>query len=89
MAKKTKETISIDLGTSSIKILVSEKDGNNVTIKGFSYILGSKIGDNIFIEHSVLIKKVISKPADSKHEIFKVRFYTPGPEGIEAVKDLK
>ena len=63
--------------------------GNNVTIKGFSYILGSKIGDNIFIEHSVLIKKVISKPADSKHEIFKVRFYTPGPEGIEAVKDLK
>ncbi len=63
--------------------------GKRVSIKGASYIFGSNIGDNISIEHSVLIKKKIIKPENSKAEIYKVKFFLPEPEGSEAVEDLK
>ncbi|MCL4549173.1 MAG: multidrug transporter, partial [Bacteroidetes bacterium] len=62
--------------------------GSNVTIKGSSYIFGSQIENNIFIEHSVLNRKKISKPAGEKSEDYKVRYYLPEVEGKEAVKDL-
>jgi len=65
------------------------KIGKKITIKGVTYIYGSQIEDNIFIEHSVLIKKHISKPESYKADIYKVRFYLPEPEGVEGVKDLK
>ncbi|MDH7603676.1 MAG: NTP transferase domain-containing protein [Melioribacter sp.] len=61
---------------------------NDVTIKGVTYIFGSIIYENIFIEHSVLIKKIIQKPLDFSGDKFKVRFYLPEPEGKEAIKDL-
>ncbi|MBI1937464.1 MAG: NTP transferase domain-containing protein [Ignavibacteriales bacterium] len=64
------------------------KIGKRVTVKGVTYIFGSEIGDNIFIEHSVLIKKQIVKPETSKADIYKVRFYLPEPEGVEAIKNL-
>lgn len=60
----------------------------NVTIKGVTYIFGSIISENIFIEHSVLIKKKIIIPKDFAGEQFKVRFYLPPVEGIEAIRDL-
>ncbi len=63
--------------------------GRKVTIKGASNIFGSIIGDNISIEHSVIIKKEITKPVNTKAEIHKVKFFLPEPEGIEAVGDLK
>jgi bifunctional UDP-N-acetylglucosamine pyrophosphorylase / glucosamine-1-phosphate N-acetyltransferase len=65
------------------------KIGKKVTIKGVSYIFGSHIEENIFIEHSVLIKKHIEKPEGIKAEIYKVKYFLPEPEGIKAVKDLK
>ena len=56
--------------------------GENVTIKGTTYIFGSKIGDNSLIEHSVLIKKEVE---NNSH----VRFVIPPPEGLERIKNLK
>lgn len=61
---------------------------NNVTIKGVTYIFGSIIDENIFIEHSVLIKKLIQKPSEFTGDKFKIRFYLPETEGKEAIKDL-
>lgn len=58
-----------------------------VTIKGVTYIFGCEIGENIFIEHCVLIRKKIHKPENSKAEIYKVRFILPEAEGVEAIKD--
>lgn len=62
--------------------------GKNVTIKGTSYIFGSTIDDDIFIEHSVLIKKQVDKHIKKNGEIQKVRFYLPMPEGIDSVMGL-
>lgn len=64
------------------------KINNNVTIKGVTYIFGSIIDDNIFIEHSVLIKKIIKKPEGFTGNQYKIRFYLPEPEGKEAIHDL-
>jgi bifunctional UDP-N-acetylglucosamine pyrophosphorylase/glucosamine-1-phosphate N-acetyltransferase len=63
--------------------------GNNVIIKGTSYVFGSLIDDDIYIEHSVLIKKRVHKITDAKGEVMPVRFYIPYPEGVEAVEIIK
>lgn len=63
--------------------------GSNVTIKGTSYIFGSKIDDDIFIEHSVLIKKQVDKHIKKNGEVQKVRFYLPMPEGIDSISELE
>ena len=61
--------------------------GNNVTIKGTSYLFGSQLGNNLFIEHSVLIKKkVVNSPGGDK--VQKIRFYLPKPEGIDVIEDI-
>lgn len=62
--------------------------GSNVTIKGLTYIFGSQIDNNIFIEHSVLIRKKISKPAGEKGDFYKVSYYLPEGEGEEAISNL-
>ena len=43
--------------------------GKNVLIKGTSYIFGSKIADNLFIEHSILVKKKVRAVKDKKGKI--------------------
>lgn len=63
--------------------------GDNVVIKGVSYIFGSLIGNNIHIEHSIIVRKKISKPDSIKNEIYKVKYYLPEPEGLDAIEDLK
>ncbi|MFA7288574.1 MAG: NTP transferase domain-containing protein [Melioribacteraceae bacterium] len=60
--------------------------GNGVTLKGVSYIFGSKIDDGFLIEHSVLVKKVIKS---DKNEAKLVSYYIPETVGKELVKDLK
>ena len=62
--------------------------GKNVTIKGTSYIFGSIIEDDVFVEHSILIKKKVEKLQTKNGEIRKVRFYLPMPEGIDSITDL-
>lgn len=62
--------------------------GKNVLIKGTSYVFGSVIEDDIFIEHSVLIRKKIEKLYRKDGTIQKVKFYLPMPEGMDTVSDL-
>lgn len=61
--------------------------GSGVTIKGVSYIFGSKIAPGIIIEHSVLIRKEIAKPDNADSGVCCVRFYLPETEGKDAVKE--
>jgi bifunctional UDP-N-acetylglucosamine pyrophosphorylase / glucosamine-1-phosphate N-acetyltransferase len=62
--------------------------GNNVLIKGTSYIFGSIIEDDVYIEHSVLIKKKVEKLIKRNGEVQKIKFYLPMPEGIDAIEDI-
>jgi bifunctional UDP-N-acetylglucosamine pyrophosphorylase / glucosamine-1-phosphate N-acetyltransferase len=62
--------------------------GKNVLIKGTSYLLGSIVEDDVYIEHSVLIKKRVEKLEKRDGSIQQIRFYLPMPEGIDAVEDL-
>ena len=61
--------------------------GNNVIIKGTSYLFGSIVEDDIFIEHSILVKKRIKREL-LNGEVKKVSYYLPKPEGIESISDL-
>ena len=63
--------------------------GKNVIIKGTSYIFGSIIDDDIFIEHSVIIQKKVDKLIKKDGKIQKIKFYLPMPEGIDAIEELK
>jgi bifunctional UDP-N-acetylglucosamine pyrophosphorylase/glucosamine-1-phosphate N-acetyltransferase len=62
--------------------------GRNVIIKGTSYIFGSIIDDDIFIEHSVLIKKRVDRIMKKNGEIQQIKFVLPMPEGLDACEDL-
>jgi len=62
--------------------------GNNVEIKGTSYLFGSTVDDDLFIEHSILIKKNIDKVIMKNGEVKKIRFFLPPPEGIDSITDL-
>ncbi len=63
--------------------------GNNVLIKGTSYLFGSIVEDDVFIEKSVLIKKRVERLIKRDGKIQPIRYYLPMPEGIDAVENLK
>lgn len=90
-----KGNVTIDENTkieSGVRITGSDQHpciiGSHVSIKGITYILGSKVDDHIHIEHSVLIRKNISKPEGVKADIYKIKYYLPEAEGTDAVQDL-
>ncbi len=62
--------------------------GANVIIKGTSYVFGSIIPDNFYVEHSVLIKKRLKKIYNAQGELMPVRFYIPYPEGVESIENI-
>ncbi|MCB0746542.1 MAG: NTP transferase domain-containing protein [Ignavibacteriales bacterium] len=62
--------------------------GKNVTVKGTSYIFGSIIDDDLFIEHSVIIKKKVDKLIRKDGKVQDIKFFLPMPEGIDAIDDL-
>ncbi|MBM4176139.1 MAG: multidrug transporter [Ignavibacteria bacterium] len=62
--------------------------GKNVLIKGTSYLFGSIVEDDIFIEHSVLIKKKVERQLKKDGSVRPIRFYLPMPEGIDSITDL-
>jgi bifunctional UDP-N-acetylglucosamine pyrophosphorylase / glucosamine-1-phosphate N-acetyltransferase len=62
--------------------------GKNVLIKGTSYIFGSKIADNLFIEHSILVKKKVRAVKDKKGKIQPVRYFVPESEGEKSILSL-
>lgn len=62
--------------------------GKNVTIKGTSYLFGTIVENDVFIEHSVLIKKRVERVPKKRGKVQGVKFYLPMPEGIDSVTDL-
>lgn len=62
--------------------------GKDVTIKGTSYVFGSIIDDDLFIEHSVLIRKKVDKLIRKDGKVQEIKFFIPMPEGIDAIEDL-
>jgi bifunctional UDP-N-acetylglucosamine pyrophosphorylase/glucosamine-1-phosphate N-acetyltransferase len=62
--------------------------GKNVLIKGTSYIFGSKIADDLFIEHSILVKKKVRAIKDKKGKIQLVRYFIPESEGEKSIQNL-
>ncbi len=62
--------------------------GENVTIKGTSYLFGSIIEDELFIEHSVLIKKKVNRLIKKDGTDLQIKFFLPMPEGIDAIEDI-
>ncbi len=90
-----KGNISIGENTrieSSVNITGSDeyptRIGKNITIKGTSYVFGSIIDDDLFIEHSVLIKKKVDKLIRKDGKIQDIRFFLPMPEGIDTIEDI-
>ncbi len=62
--------------------------GKNVLIKGTSYIFGSKIADNLFIEHSILVKKKVRAVKNKKGEIQPVRYFVLESEGEKLIQNI-
>ena len=62
--------------------------GENVTIKGTSYVFGSIIDSDLFIEHSILIRKKVDKLIRKDGKIQDIKFFLPMPEGIDAIEEL-
>jgi bifunctional UDP-N-acetylglucosamine pyrophosphorylase/glucosamine-1-phosphate N-acetyltransferase len=90
-----KGNIEIGSGTrieSSVRLTGSDefplRIGSDVLIKGTTYIFGSYIEDNVFIEHCVIIKKKVERCVGINGVVQPIRFYIPAPEGIDTIKDL-
>jgi len=62
--------------------------GKNVIIKGTTYIFGSRIEDDLFIEHSVLKCKYVERTVRKNGTIQPVRWVMPPPQGLDIVQDL-
>ncbi|MFQ5866180.1 MAG: NTP transferase domain-containing protein, partial [bacterium] len=62
--------------------------GNNVVIKGTSYIFGSIIEDDVWIEHSVLKCKYVERTVKKDGTVQPVRYVLPLPEGLDSIKEI-
>lgn len=63
--------------------------GNNVLIKGTSYIFGSVIESGIWIEHSILKNKYVERTMRKDGSVQPVRYVLPLPEGLDSIHDLR
>jgi bifunctional UDP-N-acetylglucosamine pyrophosphorylase/glucosamine-1-phosphate N-acetyltransferase len=62
--------------------------GNNVIIKGTSYVFGSIIEDDVWIEHSVLKCKYVERTVKKDGTVQPVRYVLPLPEGLDSIKEI-
>ncbi len=62
--------------------------GKNVTIKGTTYIFGSIIEDDLFIEHSVIKCKRVERTVRKDGSIQPVRWIMPPPQGLDIIREL-
>ncbi|MDQ7065775.1 MAG: NTP transferase domain-containing protein [candidate division KSB1 bacterium] len=62
--------------------------GNNVLIKGTSYIFGCIIEDDIWIEHSVLKCKYVERTVRKDGTIQPIRWVIPQPQGLDSIHPL-
>lgn len=63
--------------------------GTNVLIKGVSYLYGSIVDDNAYIEHCIFYYSHIKALLDDKGNVIKCRFIRPKEEGLEAVSKIE
>ena len=61
------------------------KIGSDVLIKGVSYLYGSTVDNNAYIEHCIFYYSRIKALKDDKGNIIKCRFIRPKEEGSESV----
>ncbi|MCF7803504.1 MAG: NTP transferase domain-containing protein [Candidatus Marinimicrobia bacterium] len=62
--------------------------GNRVMIKGTSYIFGSIIEENAWIEHCILKAKRVHCHYDRNGDVAPVRYVIPQPEGLDDVESI-
>lgn len=62
--------------------------GNSVTIKGTTYIFGSMIEDDLFIEHSVLKCKKVERTVKKDGSIQPIRWVMPQPQGLDIITNV-
>ncbi|MCK5594702.1 NTP transferase domain-containing protein [bacterium] len=62
---------------------------DNCLIKGTSYILGSIIEKDNWIEHSVLIRQRVCRTIRKDGSIQKVKYILPLPQGIDSLESLE
>ena len=63
--------------------------GSNVLIKGVSYLYGSIVDDNAYIEHCIFYYSHIKALLDDKGNVIKCRFIRPKEEGLESVSKIE
>jgi len=62
--------------------------GDKVMIKGTSYIFGSTIEENAWIEHCVLKTKKVHCHYNRNGEVAPIRYVIPHPEGLDDVESI-
>lgn len=65
------------------------KIGSSVLIKGVSYLYGSIVDSNAYIEHCIFYYSHIKALKDKNGNIIKCRFIRPKEEGIESVLKIE
>ncbi len=63
--------------------------GNNVLIKGTSYIFGCIVEDDMWIEHSVLKNKHVERIVRRDGSVQPVRWVLPLPEGLDSIHSME
>jgi bifunctional UDP-N-acetylglucosamine pyrophosphorylase/glucosamine-1-phosphate N-acetyltransferase len=63
--------------------------GNNVLIKGMTYIFGSVIEDDLLIVHSIVEKQYVERVVKKSGEIQPIKYILPHPEGLDSIRNLK
>jgi len=64
------------------------KIGDNTLIKGTTYIFGSIIEPNNWIEQSIIVKKYVQCIKKSDGTIQKIKYIYPLPEGMDSLKSI-
>lgn len=62
--------------------------GTHCLIKGTTYIFGSTIEPNNWIEHSILVQSYVETNTKKDGSIQKIRYYNPMPEGIDSIRAI-
>ncbi len=62
--------------------------GNNVLIKGTSYIFGCVIEDDIWVEHSILKHKYVERTLRKDGTVQPVKWVLPQPQGLDTIRTV-
>lgn len=62
--------------------------GNNVLIKGTSYVFGCIIEDDLCIERSVLKNQYVEKIVRKDGSVQPIRYIMPQPEGLDSIRPI-